>query len=250
MAPIQEGGAASSSDVAVAEPLPNAAEAGRVSRETVPIEQGQPLRAVEPDERSMKVRAKPIQEIPAQGQRDIHELTHLPPVLWCPACVSGKAADDPHRRRQDARDSGLDVASFDHCDISAEVGMFNKKMKFKVFVSRRSGAVAALEGPKDVTEHMVRFVCDMLETWSFGVCVLKCQNEPAEIALQNAVVRTRQFMTIPRNTPRYSHGSLGHCESAIKEVEKQIRATLFQMYADYNCNSDKFSAELPIFLGW
>ena len=41
MAPIQEGGAASSSDVAVAELLPNAAEAGRVSREAVPIEHGQ-----------------------------------------------------------------------------------------------------------------------------------------------------------------------------------------------------------------
>ena len=35
MAPIQDGGAASSSDVAVAEPLPNAAEVGRVSQEAV-----------------------------------------------------------------------------------------------------------------------------------------------------------------------------------------------------------------------
>ena len=79
----------------------------------------------------MKVRAKPIPETLTQRQRDSHELTHLPPVPWCPACVSGKAADDPHRRRQDARDSGLDVASFDHCDTSAEVSMFNKKLKFK-----------------------------------------------------------------------------------------------------------------------
>ena len=87
--------------------------------------------------------------------------------------------------------------------------------------------------------------------WKRGVfeSVLMCQNEPAEIALQNAVVRTKQFKTVPRNTPRYSHGSLGNCVSAIKEVEKQIRATLFQMCADYNCNSDKFPAEWPIFLG-
>ena len=80
------------------------------------------------------------------------------------------------------------------------------------------------------------------------MCVLKCQNEPAEFGLQNAVVRTMQFKTMPRKTPRYSHSSLVHCESAIKEVEKQIRATLFQMYADYNCNSDKCPEELPIFL--
>ena len=88
--------------------------------------------------------------------------------------------------------------------------MFNKKLKFKVLVSHRSGAVAALEGPKDVTEHMVRFICDMLETGGYGVSVLMSQNEPAEIALQSGVVRTRQGKTIPRNTFRYSHGSLGH----------------------------------------
>ena len=119
--------------MAVAELLPNSAEAGRVSHEAVPIEQGQPLRATEPDEWAVKVRATPIPEKPTQRQRDNHELTHLPPVPWCQACVSGKDADDPHRRRQDAKDSGLDVASFDHCVISAEVGMFNKKLKFKVF---------------------------------------------------------------------------------------------------------------------
>ena len=107
--------------------------------------------------------------------------------------------------------------------------MFNKKLMFKVLVSHRSGSVGALEGPKDVTEHMVRFVCDVLEMGFWCVCVFKCQNDPAEIALQNAVVRTRQFKTIPRNTPRYSHGCLGHCESAIKKVETQIRATLFSI---------------------
>ena len=52
--------------------------------------------------------------------------------------------------------------------------MFNKELKFKDLVSHWSGAVAALEGPKDVTEHMVRFVCDVLETWGFGVCVSSC----------------------------------------------------------------------------
>ena len=70
------------------------------------------------------------------------------------------------------------------------------------------------------------------------------------LCVSSSVNRTRQFKTIPRNTHRYSHGSLGHCESAIKDVEKQMRAILFPMYADYNWNSDKFPAELPIFPGW
>ena len=159
MAPIQEGGASSSTDVA--EQFPDPAEVGKTSKESVSIEQGQPLRAAEPDQCASKVSAKPIPETPTQRQRDIHELTHFPPFSWCAAYVYGKAADDPHRRQQDARESGLDVVSFDHADISAEVGMANKKLKVKVLVSHNSGSIAAMEGPKHVTEYMVRFVCDM-----------------------------------------------------------------------------------------
>ena len=99
-----------------------------------------------------------------------------------------------------------------NADITAGDGMANKRMRFKVLVNHKSGSVATLTGPKDVTEYMVRFVCDRLETWRIGVSSLKCQNETAEITLQNAVVRTRQVKTMLRNTPWYPHGSLGHCE--------------------------------------
>ena len=104
------------------------AEADETSKGFVYVEQGQPLRAVEPDEWTLKVRTKPIPGTLAQRQR-------------CPECVSG-TADDHHWRRQDARDSELDVASFDHCDILPEVGMYNKKLKSKVLVSHKSGEVA------------------------------------------------------------------------------------------------------------
>ena len=64
MAPKQEGGAASSTDVA--EQFPNTAEAGKTSKESESVEQGQPLRAAEPDQCALKVRAKPILETPTQ----------------------------------------------------------------------------------------------------------------------------------------------------------------------------------------
>ena len=88
----------------------------KTSKETVSVEQGQLLRAAEQDQCVLKVKT--------QRQRNIVGFTRS--LLG----VNGRAADDPHRRRQDARDSGLDVASFDHCDIAAEVGMFNKNLKF------------------------------------------------------------------------------------------------------------------------
>ena len=104
------------------------------------------------------------------------------------------------------------VRHLNHADITAGDGMANERFKYKVLVNHNSGSVVTLKRPKDVTEYMVRLVCDRLETWRFGVRSPKCQNETAEITLQNAVVRTRQVKTILRNTPWYSHGSLGHCE--------------------------------------
>ena len=211
------------------EPATDSTVVEKTSKETVAVEQGQLLRAAEQDQCVLKVKT--------QRQRNIVGFTHS--LLG----VNGRAADDPHRRRQDARDSGLHVASFDHCDISAEVGMFNKKLKFKVLVSHRSGAVAAWEGPKDITEDTVRVVCDRLDEWRSGVCSLKGQNETAKIILLSTVDTSRRVKTIPRNTTRYSHDSLGHCESSIKEVEKQIRVFISHTWrADHQCDSDRHVA--------
>ena len=61
--------------------------------------------------------------------------------------------------------------------------------------------------------------------------------QPAEITLQNTVDRTRRVKTTPRNTPMNSYDSLGHCESAIKEVENQIRVLIFHtLKADRGTN--------------
>ena len=64
--------------------------------------------------------------------------------------------DDLHRRRQDS-------------DIAAEAGMD------KVLVNHKHESVAAMTGPNEVAEYMVRIVCDWLDEWRYGVCSLKCQ---------------------------------------------------------------------------
>ena len=135
------------------------------------MEQGQPLRAVEPDEWAMKVRAKLSPETPTERQRETFMSSHTyhrflgvqHVCLERPLMIligDGKTQEI------------LDWTWLhDHPDISAEVGMFNKKLMFKVLVSHRSGSVGALGGPKDVTEHMVRFVCDVLEMGFWCVCL-------------------------------------------------------------------------------
>ena len=59
------------------------------------------------------------------------------------------------------------------------------------------------------------------------------------ITLHDTDDTTRRAKTIPRNTTRYSHDSLGHCE----EVEKQIRVFIFRTSgADHECDRDRRAA--------
>ena len=106
-------------------------------------------------------------------------------------------------------------------------------------MNENKGAVA-VTGPKEVTEHTARVGRDRLDEWSFGVCSIECQDEPGESTLQNTVDQTRQVKTIPPNSPRYSHDSLGQCESSIKEAEKPIRVFISHAWrADPKCDSDR-----------
>ena len=235
---MQEGGTTSSANVA--KQFPDAAEVGKMPKESVSVEQGHLLRAAEPDQCELGVKAKPIPEMLTQRQREVLELTRLLSVSWYSAWVYGKDADDRHRQRQDSK---LEDASSAHVDVADDDGMANSRLRFKVLMNQEDRSVAAMAGPKDVTEHTVRVVCDKLETWRFGVCSLKCQNETAEITSQNDIFKTRRVETILRSTSRYSHNSLGHWESDVKQAEKQIRATILHtLTADHKFDSDRPAA--------
>ena len=206
------------SSTVVAEPVADSAEVYKTTKEFVSVEQGQLLRAAEPDQCALKVET--------QQQRDTVEFTHSLLGEW-------KSPGDPHRRRQD---SDLEDASFDRTVFAAEAGMD------KFLVNHYNGAVA-VTGPKEVSEYTVRVGWDRLDEWRSGVCSLKCLNETPETTLLNTVDRTRRVKTIPRNMPRYSHDSLGHNESSIKEVEKQIRVFFSHTWrADLKCDSDRHVA--------
>ena len=120
----------------------------------------------------------PIPEMPTQRRRDVLEFTRWLPVSWYSACVCGK------RMLMigvgDGQDSELEDASGDHNDVADEDGMVNSRLRFKVLTDHNDRSVAAMTGRKDVTVNTVRFVCDRLETWRFGVYSLKCQNGTAD----------------------------------------------------------------------
>ena len=84
----------------------------------------------------------------SHSDRDVFELARLLLVSWYSACVKAKDADDRHRRQQDSK---LENASGDHVDIAHD----------KVLMNQNDTSVAAMAGPKDVTENTVRVVGDL-----------------------------------------------------------------------------------------
>ena len=121
--------------------------------------------------------------------------------------------------------------------------MAHKRLRFEVLLNHNSGLVAAMTGPKDIAEYLVGVFCEKLETWRSGECSLKCHEEMTEITLQNFADRTRRVRTILRNTSRYSHDNLGLCESAIKELKKQVLAMTFHMMVvNHKCVRDRHAA--------
>ena len=55
---------------------------------------------------------------PTNTEKEVHELTHLPPQPWCEQCVRGRGTENPHKRVTFERaESTLPVIAFDFCFI-------------------------------------------------------------------------------------------------------------------------------------
>ena len=55
---------------------------------------------------------------PTNTEKEVHELTHLPPQPWCEQCVRGRGTENPHKRGTFERaESTLLVIAFDFCFI-------------------------------------------------------------------------------------------------------------------------------------
>ena len=55
---------------------------------------------------------------PSKTEREIHELTHLPPQQWCDHFVKGRGVENPHKRvTLERAESTLPVIAFDFCFI-------------------------------------------------------------------------------------------------------------------------------------
>ena len=88
----------------------------------------------------------------------------------------------------------------------------------------RTKAIGAFMVPnKGCDEWLVKTIVQFMASCGCGRSILKSDGEPAIVALQEAIVRSRQSETIVENSPKGDSQSNGAAENAVRETEGMIR---------------------------
>jgi hypothetical protein len=79
-------------------------------------------------------------------------------------------------------------------------------------LDRNSLAQITLPGDKALDEFKVRYVANVIDQWGHTTVMLRNDNEIAVNAIAQGVKKLRDHSTIMRNSPEYSHASMGAVE--------------------------------------
>ena len=190
--------------------------------------------------------------IPTKAEIDEHELTHLPPRSWCKHCVACRSYEDQHRTRElseGEKESAITTVSMDYYYLNENwedrktrkekeaQGIYAEDEDPEVKRRRGKPIIAVYDGTlKGGMTHrvaqkgkgngwIIRKIKKDIDDlgYSGGRIALKCDQEPAIVEVQEAVMASRESQTIPRNSPVGSSASNGAVENYIKQLEAQIR---------------------------
>ena len=168
---------------------------------------------------------------PTKKEREEHDLTHIPYRSWCYHCVSGRGKEHPHfEDKHGEKEDRVPVVAMDYCYLGSEgqegvpPTLVMKCAKSKAIFSHR----CEQKGP--ALEWIVKRVVRDLGILGWSKVVLKCDQEPSIVALQNAVIAERSGQvvaagapgpeaTIPENSKAYDHQSNGLAERGVQEVQ-------------------------------
>ena len=170
--------------------------------------------------------AKPVAL--SRREREFHELCHYPYASWCKRCVKGKATNDLHRKlKKHAWRESEPVVSGDFCFL----GQSEENNTAPVFVMRdhRSRVTFAhvTQGKstnKEVySQYLTKSAVADLVALGHNRIILKTDQEPAMVALQECVKAASNVEMIIRNSPVGESQSNGVVEKAVRDIEDQVR---------------------------
>ncbi|CAK0811173.1 unnamed protein product [Prorocentrum cordatum] len=212
---------------------------------------------------------------PSAAERAAHEGHHLPFRPWCPICVQARADDDPHHAQEPADENKIPKVMFDIFYVGTDQlaakyklkgGYFSIREKMSVTKAELDQAVsvlnvidckilaqATLYANKETDDYKVSFLLGVLEAWGHTTVILQTDQEPATMALAQAVRDRRSHSTLVRGSPPFSKQSAGYAEGANKLAAGLLRAYKLKLEHKLGCEikmTDPIVPWLVNSVGW
>lgn len=125
---------------------------------------------------------------PTAAMREAHEATHLPYRSWCPECVAGRR-DNPAHKRVPEDENAVPEVLLDYCFVRRDGE--KERETILILKDRRSRAIRAWvmqHKGADTTEAVQRALKGITDFGHRGPILVKADNEPAIIALRDALM--------------------------------------------------------------
>ena len=172
-----------------------------------------------------KILPGPVQ--PSEVERQHHMVNHLPPAPLCELCVMGRGKGDPHLRsdlREKERE--LPVSAFDVGFVKTTSASGETEQKYATTLVAVDAdlffvkAVSLLG--KEATDYSATGLVNFIEGFFQEHVRLRCDGEPATVALANNVKNMAGDLVKLETTPKRSSAS-NPAERATQAVEEQVR---------------------------
>lgn len=158
----------------------------------------------------------------------LHNLTHIPYAAWCESCVRAKGKPDRHEQDQ-GRLMGRELPSlsFDFfytgrsCEPEQEDSESAKLTALVLYDSFSSAVHCIPVHSKAQRKHMVAECVKFLQFLGHADVCLRCDQEPAILAVQNLLQRTWQRLghrVVIENSKLLDHASNAWVEKAVDNV--------------------------------
>ena len=164
---------------------------------------------------------------PTEEERKEHELTHLPFRNWCRHCIRGRGKEEPCRNTK-GDGSEMPELHMDFMFMGEEEG--GATLTLLVAKERSSRALMATVVPKksNGTWMAKRLLAWMRELGcEQSDVIVKCDNEPAIVAVVNELGRLRAAKggrrMVVENSPVHSSKSNGVIERGVQTAQGMIR---------------------------
>ena len=163
---------------------------------------------------------------PSRAEVEAHEATHLPIRIWCEVCVAGRR-DNPAHLRVPREPGGVPEVGFDYAFMRRETE--EETVTLLVMKDRDSRATRAWVVPvkgADMQHAVQRAVEGVHDLGHRGPVVIKTDNEPAVLALREAIMKELHEGALPvQPTPGESESN-GVVESGVRLFKGLLRVHL------------------------